>query len=190
MKEIEMSTRCSILIEIPDDLIGQTLKYQRQDNEFNWNKNIDKTEPVKITKKYLGIYCHHDGYPNGVGSELVNRYDNFNSALNLILGGDCSSIFQSYVRYATRETEDWKWIQPKQSDTIKIVSGDSEYLYLYKPQYNQWYLIMSDIFIPLDKDMESLEDYVRGYLNGFHDGESFNQTLRNLDLEKINNNEY
>ena len=38
--------------------------------------------------------------------------------------------------------------------------------------------------------MESLEDYVKGYLSGFHDGESFNQTLRNLDLEKINNNEY
>lgn len=49
---------------------------------------------------------------------------------------------------------------------------------------------MSDIFIPLDKDIESLDDYVRGYLNGFYDGESFNQTLRNLDLEKINNNEY
>ena len=35
MKEIEMSTRCSILIEIPNDLIGQTIKYQRQDNELN-----------------------------------------------------------------------------------------------------------------------------------------------------------
>ena len=76
MKEIEMSTRCSILVEVPDDLIGQTLKYQKQDNELNWDKDIDKTEPVKITKKYLGIYCHHDGYPNGVGSELVNRYNN------------------------------------------------------------------------------------------------------------------
>lgn len=35
MKEIEMSTRCSILIEVPEDLIGQTIKYQRQDNELN-----------------------------------------------------------------------------------------------------------------------------------------------------------
>lgn len=94
------------------------------------------------------------------------------------------------MRYATRESEDWKWIQPKQLDTVKTVSGDSEYLYLYKPQYNQWYLVISDLFILLDKDMESLEDYVIGYLNGFNDGESFNQTLRNLDLEKINNNEY
>ena len=35
MKEIEMSTRCSILVEIPEDLIGQTIKHQRQDNELN-----------------------------------------------------------------------------------------------------------------------------------------------------------
>lgn len=182
-----MSTRCSILVEIPENLIGQTIKYQRQDNELNWDKNIDKTEPVKITKKYLGTYCHHDGYPNGVGSELVNRYDNFNSTLNLVLGGDCSSIVKDLVRYATRECEDWKWIQPKQLDTIKTVSEDSEYLYLYKPQHNQWYLVMSDIFIPLDKDMESLEDYVRGYLNGFHDKESFNQILHNLDIQTLRN---
>lgn len=53
MREIEMSTRCSILIEIPDDLIGQTVKYQRQDNELDWDKNIDKTEPVKIIKNIL-----------------------------------------------------------------------------------------------------------------------------------------
>lgn len=106
MREIEMSTRCSILIEIPNNLIGQTLKYQKQDNETSWDKNIDKTEPVKITKKYLGIYCHHDGYPNGVGSELVNKYNNFNSALNLILGGDCSSIVKNLIRYATRESEE------------------------------------------------------------------------------------
>ena len=119
MKEIEMSTRCSILIEIPDDLIGQTLKYQKQDNELNWDKNIDKTEPVKITKKYLGIYCHHDGYLDGVGSELVNRYNNFNSALNLILGGDCSSIVRNLVRYATRESEQWKYINPHSLDIIK-----------------------------------------------------------------------
>ena len=169
-----MSTRCSILIEVPDELIGQTIKYQKQDNEYRWDKDIDKTEPVKITKKYLGIYCHHDGYPNGVGYELVNRYDDFNSALNLILGGDCSSIFQSYMRYATKECEDWKWIRPRQFDEVKKVSDDSEYLYLYKPQHNQWYLVTPDILIPLNKDMDSLEDYIKGYLDGFHDGESFN----------------
>ena len=185
-----MSTRCSILIEIPDDLIGQTVRYQRQDNELNWDKNIDKTKPVKITKKYLGIYCHHNGYPNGIGSELVKRYDNFNSALNLILGGDCSSIVKSLIRYATRESEDWNNIQPHPLNAIKKVSKDSEYLYLYRPQYNQWYLVISNMFIPLDKDVESLDDYVRGYLNGYHDSESFNQTLHNLELEKINNNEY
>ena len=185
MKEIEMSTRCSILIEVPNDLIGQTIQYQKQDNELSWNSGIDKTEPVKLTEKYLGIYCHHDGYPNGVGKKKKKKYNNFNSALNLILGGDCSSIVEDLVRYATRESEEWKYIHPHALDTIRKVSDDSEYLYVFKD--NRWYLFENDCSIPLYKDVESLEDYVRGYLDGRGDGESFNQTLRNLDLEKLAN---
>ena len=185
MKEIEMSTRCSILIEIPNGLIGQTLKYQKQDNELNWDKNIDKAEPVKITKKYLGIYCHHNGYPNGVGKELVDRYNNFNSALNLILGGDCSSIVSDLVRYATRESEEWKYIHPHSLDVIKKVSGDSAYLYIFKD--SKWYLYLDKCFIHLSKDIDDYDSYIRGYLDGIEDGESFNQTLRNLDLDKLNN---
>ena len=174
MREIEMSTRCSILIEIPNNLIGQTLKYQKQDNETSWDKNIDKTEPVKITKKYLGIYCHHDGYPNGVGSELVNKYNNFNSALNLILGGDCSSIVKNLIRYATRESEEWKYVHPRILDTIRKVSDDSEYLYLF--ENNHWNLITSGYKICLYPDIENLENYVRGYLNGVEDSYLFSSS--------------
>lgn len=179
-----MSTRSSILIEIPDDLIGQTLKYQRQDNELNWDKDIDKTEPVEITKKYLGIYCHHDGYPNGVGKELVDRYDNFNVVLNLILGGDCSSIVKNLVRYATRESEQWKYIHPHPLDIIKKVSGDSEYLYIFKD--SKWYLHLDKYFIHLSKDIDDYDSYIQGYLDGREDEASFIQALRQLDLNKLN----
>ena len=129
-----MSTRSSILIEVPDDYIGKTLKYNPIKQEARWRDDTitDMSQEVKITKKYLGIYCHHDGYPDGVGFSLVNGFNSFEGALNLILGGDCSSICSDRIcRYATREGENWEYIKPRTLDEIKKVSSDSEYLYVF-----------------------------------------------------------
>ena len=189
MKEIEMSTRCSILIEIPDKYIKRIFRYNSSMfNEEDWDNETcdEKSEDVSIKKKYLGIYCHFDGYPDGVGKELVNNYLNFSKAFNLILGGDCSVILDNRVRrYATREGEKWKYIQPRQLDKIQKVSDDSEYLYIFKD--SKWYLYLDKYFIHLSKVIDDYDSYVRGYLDCIEDGESFNQTLRNLDLDKLNN---
>ena len=110
----------------------------------------------------------------------------FSKAFNLILGGDCSVILDNRVRrYATREGEKWKYIQPRQLDIIQKVSDDSEYLYVF--MHGRWYLFENNYFIPLPKDIENYEDYIQGYLDGREDGESFNQTLRQLDLDKLEN---
>lgn len=39
-----------------------------------------------------GIYCHHDGYPDGVGNILVNNYTDENTIHELINLGDISSL--------------------------------------------------------------------------------------------------
>lgn len=183
-----MSTRSSILVEVPDKYIKRIFRYDSSMfNEEDWDTETcdEKSEDVSINKKYLGIYCHFDGYPNGVGKELVNNYWDFSKAFNLILGGDCSAILDNRVRrYATREGEKWKYIQPRQLDKIQKVSDDSEYLYVF--MRGRWYLLEGDCFIPLLKDLDSYDDYVQGYLDGYEDGESFNQTLRQLDLDKLN----
>lgn len=141
---------------------------------------------ITITKKYLGIYCHHDGYPNGVGASLVKNFNEFGLALNLIVGGDCSVIYDKELRrYATRKGENWKYIQPKQLDKIQKVSDDSEYLYIFIR--GRWYLFENSIFIPLLPNTENYEDYVQGYLDGHEAGESFVYTLRQLDLDKLEN---
>lgn len=181
-----MSTRSSILIEIPDKYIGETFRYLPVDNEISWKCDSvdDISKEVKISKKYLGIYCHFDGYPNGVGAALVANFNDFNRALNLIIGGDCSCILDNQVRrYATRKGEDWNYLQPRQLDKIEKVSSDSEYLYIF--MRGRWHLFENNIFIPLLSDTENYEDYVQGYLDGFEAGESFNQTLRQLDLDKL-----
>lgn len=184
-----MSTRSSILIEVPDKYIKRIFKYDSSMfNEEDWGAEScdEKSEDVIINKKYLGIYCHFDGYPDGVGKELVNNYSDFSKALNLILGGDCSVILDGSIRrYATREGENWKYIQPRQLDIIQKVSDDSEYLYIF--MNNRWYLLENNCFVPLLKDLECYSDYVRGYLDGHEAGESFNQALRQLDLDKLEN---
>ena len=183
-----MSTRSSILVEVPDKYIKRIFRYDSSMfNEEDWDTETcdEKSEDVSINKKYLGIYCHFDGYPDGVGKELVNNYLDFSKAFNLILGGDCSVILDNRVRrYATREGEKWKYIQPRQLDIIQKVSDDSEYLYVF--MRGRWYLFENNYFIPLPKDIENYEDYIQGYLDGREDGESFNQTLRKLDLDKLN----
>lgn len=93
----------------------------------------------------------------------------------MILGGDCSSILAGEIkRYATRKSEDWKYIQPRQLDKVKTVSGDSEYLYLF--ENNHWNLITSGYKIYLYPDIDNLEDYVRGYLNGVEDSPLFSSS--------------
>lgn len=183
-----MSTRSSILIEVPDEYIGQSLRYYSTRHEGDWDNDTidDMSQKVTITKKYLGIYCHFDGYPDGVGRELANNYDSFKESFNLILGGDCSSICNKELRrYATREGEKWEYIQPRQLDKIRKVSDDSEYLYIFTRGH--WHLFENSCFIPLRKNLTSYEDYVQGYLDGHEAGESFVYTLRQLDLNKLEN---
>lgn len=91
------------------------------------------------------------------------------------MGGDCSFILDGeLLRYATRKSEDWKYIQPRQLEEIKKVSKDSEYLYLF--ENNHWNLITSGYKIYLYSDINDLEDYVRGYLNGVEDSPLFSSS--------------
>lgn len=163
-----MSTRSSILIQVPENFINTKAQYNKEmfeEREVFWKEEAcpDKSEEILITKPYLGIYCHWDGYIAGVGQELVTHYSDFMSAFNLILGGDCSSIYGDQIlRYATRQNEDWEYIQPKQLDEAWYVTDDSEYLYVFKN--NHWYYVNSNeewIELP-DNDID-LESYILGY---------------------------
>lgn len=168
-----MSTNSNILIQVPDSFLNTTARYNSEmfkDLEIStgqrgWDEEIceDKAQEVLITKPYLGIYCHWDGYIAGVGQELVNTYNDFSSAFNLILGGDCSFILGGELkRYATRTCEDWKNIQPKQLDEAWYFTDTADYVYVFKN--NAWYYINSnEEWIKLPYDVEDLESYVQGY---------------------------
>ena len=62
-------------------------------NEVVFNhKKIRKVPNLKIIAPYMGVYCHYDGYPEFVGVILAKYYTTKEQALNLICGGNMSSI--------------------------------------------------------------------------------------------------
>lgn len=51
---------------------------------------------VKVGNKYMGVYCHNDGYPEGtgVGYHLQKFYNSQEHAEALIALGDLSSVYE------------------------------------------------------------------------------------------------
>lgn len=175
-----MSANSNIIIQVPDCFINTTHRFAPTELPFpesQWDshgeyRDSDKSQPVKITKSFLGIYCHWDGYPDTVGKALVAKFDTFAKAFNLIIGGDCSVITEDQVlRYATRPAEEWKSIQPKQLDKVQKFTEWAHYVYVFKNDH--WYLYTGDLLLILPKDVSSLNDYIRGYEDGVEDGITF-----------------
>lgn len=132
-----MSTRSNVIIKVKSEDIGKTIKFNAKKlpvklESWGDEKVRTKCKPVIIEKQYIGIYCHWDGYPSGVGKALVENFTDYDSVLNLVAGGDCSSINQdSVIHYANRDGEDWDFIKPVQSDEIKVCGGLTEYAYIF-----------------------------------------------------------
>lgn len=135
-----MSTNSNIIVKVKKSDIGSTALYDAKKldaPEVYWgktNSNENGVEkPVEITEEYIGIYCHWDGYLDGVGKALKEHFNTYDKALNLVLGGSCSAIGNNggIVRYATREGEKWDFIKPKQGDNPNALA-EEEYNYLFE----------------------------------------------------------
>ena len=148
-----MSTRSFIIVKVRKEDIGKTMKFnegllpkpldnwQEKDREGKvWRDETGQNlcQPVEIKDQFIGVYCHWDGYPDGgVGDELKTHFKDYNSVLNLILGGSCSAINDGVVRhYANRQGEEWKYLVPSQgkSQTELARVGRSswaEYAYVF-----------------------------------------------------------
>jgi hypothetical protein len=79
---------------------------------------------------YLGIYCHFDGYPSGVGEELKTKFNTYEKALNLILLGACSSIITDIRAYHNWRNED---LEIKSVQGVYPTIGDGiDYMYVFE----------------------------------------------------------
>lgn len=108
-----MSTRSNIAILLrPED--------RNKDFKTPWGEVVNANG-----KKYLYVYCHNDGYPEGVGEDLIRMFDGdkYEKALKYILMGDRSTTDLSY----------WEWRKeqcaPRAADTEEEMY-QNDYLYV------------------------------------------------------------
>ena len=105
-----MSTRSNIILAVNQEDIGKIItpdktklytkgiRFEDVDSNSRISEQeIDKFEPVKITGKFMIIYHHWDGYPEGVGETLINSYNTYEDVLNLLTYGDESTINEKKV---------------------------------------------------------------------------------------------
>lgn len=137
-----MSTRSCIIIKVRESDLGKFKKFDpsllpvkmADWSCYHESEGKELSRKVKLTKPYIGIYCHSDGYPEGVGKVVKETFPSYEQALNLAIGGDCSVVWYDEVRrYGNRAGEDWKWVKPHLGDTPKKVYEkiDCQYCYLF-----------------------------------------------------------
>lgn len=137
-----MSTRSCIIIKVKNEDLNKVKLFKPEllpVEQKTWGtcgqESKELSRRVKLTKPYIGIYCHSDGYPSGVGKVLKEKFTDYETILNLIVGGDCSFVwFDGVMRYGTREGEEWRWISPTREDNPFLVAShiDHEYAYLFE----------------------------------------------------------
>ena len=145
-----MSTKSRIIVRVKKDDIGKEMKFDSSvigiNDVFFDSRKVDLTEKVKIECPYLSVYCHSNGYLDGVGSALKESVDTYDKALNLVIGGDMSILDKnSVVRYAKRVGEEWQYIKPKQNFLFGNMFDEMvDYIYLFED--GKWrYMYTHDI---------------------------------------------
>ena len=107
----------------------------------------------------LQIYCHYDGYLQGVGKELLNSFNSYDKVLNLILDGDVSYIEEGYAKHYVELGEDWESNRPEQKTEPR---RNQDYLYVFKD--GVWKIPVNDEMIDIEYiDAEgycSIKDYL------------------------------
>lgn len=105
---------------------------------------IGKTDEDGI-RSVRYIYCHFDGYPDGVGSTLKNHYTDIDKIEELIEGGDISSleetledtVFYRRDRGETGTDYELSYIKARAELDVKQFKHN-EYLYLYDTEEAEW----------------------------------------------------
>jgi len=110
-----MSTRCNVALLLREEDRNKTFSAP-------WDEYLTVSPDGA---KYLNIYIHNDGYPEGVGRDLVELMSesNYEDALDFILHGDRSTVNLSYHAW-----RDEHWCNVKPAPMYKPTL-DNDYLY-------------------------------------------------------------
>lgn len=95
--------------------------------------------------RYIRIYCHFDGYLQGLGKILTEYYDTFDKVKELVWLGDASSIEATLKEsdfYHRDRNENWDDVRPTvYNDLVTALNATikswAEYVYVF--QDGQWF---------------------------------------------------
>lgn len=82
---------------------------------------------IKKDNKYVYVYCHFDGYPEGVGKTLIENYTYTEIIEELILKGDMSSL-ENTIESTTFYEDDSR---PSICDIHNIPNIGQEFIYMW-----------------------------------------------------------
>ena len=153
-----MSTNAFLFVHIPKEHDGKTVIFNSKllpkgivlhspDIFDNAPVSVDKIQRIVLKEGFLRIYVHWDGDPLGtVADELVQHYNNFEKALNLLCLGDISSLNTAPARKSgggldmtkhiitpyilrNRKTDSWNDVKPCSVKSLRTASMDYNYLF-------------------------------------------------------------
>ena len=109
-----------------------------------------------------GIYGHWDGYLDGVGAELLDKFRTVTEVKELIMLGDCSSIVDTVEAYHRDKGEKWDSVAPRVHNSYNEFIEDMGQEYNYLFDNGVWMVSEAyadtDIMEPLQEALEkSLE---------------------------------
>lgn len=150
-----MSTRSNIAIILKEEDKAVVFKALNERLE----KAGDRFRYGVDNGNVLQIYCHYDGYLNCVGNELINGFNSYDEALELILAGDVSYIEGGVACHYTSKGKDWASNRPEQRMHAR---RNGDYLYVFKD--GTWKIPVNDEMIDIEYiDTEgycSIKDYL------------------------------
>lgn len=92
------------------------------------------------------VYCHFDGYHDGVGKELRDNHNSLIQAEALVALGDLSTVCSEVVSYHRDRGEDWDDVKPavftSKDDLLEAITYEEygqEYDYLFSD--GSWYAV-------------------------------------------------
>lgn len=107
------------------------------------------------------IYCHFDGYLDGVGENLLENFNDLEKAEALVRAGDCSTPTEPY----TSRGESYDDVKPHMYQTLedyqqKVTEdiGDNGYRYIFTTEWKAW-----GNYDGLNKNLTSLKVAIDNY---------------------------
>lgn len=94
------------------------------------------TIAIETTEGFRAVYCHWDGYPEGVGETLKQNYKEEAQITALLDKGDISSLgetLEKSVFYADRGEENPAIVYKSEGDWLDWAANcNCEFIYLFK----------------------------------------------------------